>query len=152
MGSRRVDRRTLLKLGLFGIPATVAVTGGGLAYVWAGADIDTAGKVSFTNRLAVPPLARGRRDGAGRRVFDLRIAPGRHRFRPGRPTATWGVNGAHLGPTLRAGRVRPSCCGCATACPRRRVCTGTACVCPRPWTADRTSRSNLETPGRPAGA
>ncbi|MEH0516826.1 multicopper oxidase domain-containing protein [Streptomyces sp. B21-079] len=104
MGARRVDRRTLLKLGLLGIPATVAAAGSGLAYVWAGADIDTAGKVSFTNRLAVPPLARGRRDGAGRRVFDLRIAPGRHRFRPGRPTATWGVNGAHLGPTLRAAR------------------------------------------------
>ncbi|SOD72670.1 Multicopper oxidase with three cupredoxin domains (includes cell division protein FtsP and spore coat protein CotA) [Streptomyces sp. 1222.2] len=102
MGARRLDRRRLLKLGLLGIPATAALAGGGLTYLWAGADIDTAGKLSFTNRLAVPPLARSRRDGAGRRVFDLRIAPGRHRFRPGRPTATWGVNGAHLGPTLRA--------------------------------------------------
>ncbi|MBP5929089.1 multicopper oxidase family protein [Streptomyces scabiei] len=104
MTARRVDRRRLLKLGLLGIPATAAVAGGGLTYLWAGADLDTAGKLSFTHRLAVPPLARGRRDGAGRRVFDLRIAPGRHRFRPGRPTETWGVNGAHLGPTLRAAR------------------------------------------------
>ncbi len=101
-GGRRIDRRTLLKLGLIGVPAIAAAAGGGLAYLWAGADLDTAGKLAFTNRLAIPPLDRGRRDDAGRRVFDLRIAPGRHRFRPGRATRTWGVNGAYLGPTLRA--------------------------------------------------
>lgn len=48
MTARRVDRRRLLKLGLLGIPATAAVAGGGPAYLWAGADLDTAGKVFFT--------------------------------------------------------------------------------------------------------
>src|SRR5690606_35134294 len=47
---------------------------------------------------------RSHRDADGRRVFDLRAAAGRHRFRPGRPTPTWGINGPHLAPTLRAVR------------------------------------------------
>ncbi|MFI6316472.1 multicopper oxidase family protein [Nonomuraea sp. NPDC050556] len=92
-------RRTLL----FGVPpiALAAATGG---WLWAGADTSTAGKVSFVNRLAIPPLAASRRDAAGRRVFDLRAQRGKSSFLPGPATPTWGFNGDYLGPTLRAVR------------------------------------------------
>jgi FtsP/CotA-like multicopper oxidase with cupredoxin domain len=65
--------------------------------------VDTRGDVDFVNRLAIPPLAPSRVDEQGRRVFDLRAAPGRHDFGDG-PVATWGFNGDYLGPTLRATR------------------------------------------------
>ena len=99
-----MNRRALLKAGLVAVPTAAAVTAGGVGRWWAGIDITTAGRIRFVNRLAVPPLARSERDAEGRRVFDLRAAPGRHRFRPGRPTPTWGINGPHLAPTLRAAR------------------------------------------------
>lgn len=100
----RVTRRTLLKAGLIGVPSALAAGAGWAGWQWASADIDTAGKVAFTDRLHVPPLARSVRGPDGRRVFDLRAMPGRRRLRPGRPTATWGLNGPMLGPTLRAAR------------------------------------------------
>jgi blue copper oxidase len=101
---RRISRRSLLKAGLIGVPAATASLGGGLTAAWAAADTSTAGRLDFTNRLAIPPLAASRLDEAGRRVFDLRAAAGEHRFRPGPATATLGVDGGHLGPTLRASR------------------------------------------------
>ncbi|TDB79114.1 multicopper oxidase family protein [Micromonospora sp. KC721] len=104
MAPRRLARRSLLKMGLIGVPVSTAALGGGLAAVWAAADTTTAGRLTFTNRLAIPPLAASRVDVSGRRVFDLRTIAGEHQFRPGRPTATLGVNGGHLGPTLRASR------------------------------------------------
>ncbi|WSU31114.1 multicopper oxidase domain-containing protein [Streptomyces anulatus] len=54
--------------------------------------------------LAVPPLAPSTVDKDGTRVFDLRMPTGRTEFRPGVATPTWGFNGGHLGPTLRAER------------------------------------------------
>lgn len=99
-----MKRRTLLKAGLAAVPATAAATAGGVAWWWAGADLNTAGKIRFENRLFIPPLAPSRKDPEGRRLFDLRATTGRHRFRPGPPTPTWGVNGPHLAPTLRAAR------------------------------------------------
>jgi blue copper oxidase len=63
----------------------------------------TVGSLDFDQRLAVPPLAESRVDG-DRRVFDLTARAGRREFHPGRPAATWGVNGDYLGPTLRARR------------------------------------------------
>jgi blue copper oxidase len=99
-----VNRRTVLKAGLIGVPAVAVTAAGGAAWLYAAADIDTAGQVEFTNRLTIPTLAASRRDSAGRRVFDLHAAPGNHQFRPGRPTDTWGINGGYLGPTLRAAR------------------------------------------------
>ncbi|TDE34404.1 copper oxidase [Nonomuraea mesophila] len=99
-----MKRRTLLKAGLIAVPATAAATLGGAGWWWAGADLDTAGKIRFVNRLTIPPLAPSQRDPEGRRVFDLRASPGEHRFRAGRPTPTWGINGPYLAPTLRAAR------------------------------------------------
>jgi FtsP/CotA-like multicopper oxidase with cupredoxin domain len=61
--------------------------------VWNAAALSTEGRVAFVNRLAVQ----------GRRVFDLRAAPGGHDF-GGRTATAWGFNGTHLGPTLRAAR------------------------------------------------
>jgi FtsP/CotA-like multicopper oxidase with cupredoxin domain len=43
-------------------------------------------------------------NGAGTKVFDLRLEPGSSHFLPGKTTPTWGVNGAYLGPTLHASR------------------------------------------------
>ncbi|GLW06757.1 multicopper oxidase [Microtetraspora sp. NBRC 13810] len=101
---RRLTRRRLLKAGLIGTSATVVATAGTMAWLWTSSDASTAGQVRFVNRLAIPPLDSGRLDGSGRRVFDLRAAAGSRRWLPGRPTATWGFDGGHLGPTLRAAR------------------------------------------------
>lgn len=54
--------------------------------------------------LAVPPLAPSTVDKDGTRAFDLRVQTGSTEFRPGVATPTWGFNGGHLGPTLRAER------------------------------------------------
>ncbi|MFC7547953.1 multicopper oxidase family protein [Plantactinospora sp. GCM10030261] len=102
--SRRINRRRLLTAGLLTVPSVAAAAAGGLSWVYATADVDTAGRLRFTNRLAVPPLAPSTVDGSGRRVFELRAAPGRSALRAGPPTRTWGVNGPLLGPTLRANR------------------------------------------------
>jgi FtsP/CotA-like multicopper oxidase with cupredoxin domain len=40
----------------------------------------------------------------GRKTFELELQRGTSELLPGRPTETWGVNGDHLGPTLRAQR------------------------------------------------
>ncbi|MFN0245344.1 MAG: multicopper oxidase family protein [Kofleriaceae bacterium] len=48
----------------------------------------------------VPPLLDGDLEG-NVRVFRLGIEPGEVEWVPGAPTATYGVNGAYLGPTLR---------------------------------------------------
>ncbi|WP_173056749.1 multicopper oxidase family protein [Phytohabitans houttuyneae] len=99
-------RRTGVALIAAGAVLALCCGGGAVAAVvaWTGADLDTTGKVDFRNALAVPPLAESRVDGEGRRVFDLRAQEGRTDLGQGRPTRTWGFNGDHLGPTLRAKR------------------------------------------------
>jgi len=84
----------LVVLGLVGLAAAV----------YARADTSTVGRLSFANRLKIPPLLSPRTDGSGRKVFDLRLQTGSSELLPGRPTPTWGANGAYLGPTLRASR------------------------------------------------
>lgn len=97
-------------LGRLVIGAVVAVLLVGGAATAAGtwlyhrAAIDTAGEVDFTTPLAIPPLAESRIDAEGRRVFDLTAREGSHDFGQARPTPTYGFNGDHLGPTLRAHR------------------------------------------------
>ncbi|MFC5804571.1 multicopper oxidase family protein [Streptomyces formicae] len=55
--------------------------------------------------LRIPRLARSSTDADGYKVFRLTLqADGRSRFLPGLTTATWGINGAYLGPTVRATR------------------------------------------------
>lgn len=50
--------------------------------------------------LAIPPLDEGTATADGRK-FTLTVAPGTTDFGQVRPTATYGVNGTYLGPTLR---------------------------------------------------
>lgn len=65
--------------------------------------VSTVGEVDFVRPLAIPPLASSTIvDGV--RVFDLAARAGETQFVEGRATATWGFNGTHLGPTLRAAR------------------------------------------------
>lgn len=90
-----------------GVLVVIALLVGGVAaigaWAWTQARVDTAGKVEFTNPLAIPPLAESRIDADGRRVFDLTAAPGLHDFGAG-PVDTRGFTGDYLGPTLRARR------------------------------------------------
>ncbi|MDP2710621.1 MAG: multicopper oxidase domain-containing protein [Solirubrobacteraceae bacterium] len=72
--------------------------------VWSAADVDTVGRHRFEQELRIPPLLAPRTDAAGRKVFDLDLRSGRSELLPGTRTETWGVNGPHLGPTLRASR------------------------------------------------
>ncbi|MDM4718172.1 multicopper oxidase domain-containing protein [Micromonospora sp. WMMA1363] len=102
-GRRRSTRRRILKAGLIGVPAVLAVGGAGFGIWYAVSDVDTVGRVDFTNPLAIPPLLTGRQEG-GRQVFDLTASGGERQFRPGRATRTWGFDNGHLGPTLRARR------------------------------------------------
>ena len=102
--ARRITRRTVLKVGAIGVPATAFVAVGGVGWWWASADLDTVGQVDFNWPLLIPPLAGSHVDGDGRRVFELSAQPGSTELRPGVASDTWGFNGPYLGPTLRAAR------------------------------------------------
>ncbi len=98
-----LSRRHLLQLSALGL-------GGGAFAVLAGCSgsvardvVDTFGHVDFRNPLHVPPLAVSAGQG-GERVFDLVTKAGQSGIVPGGMADTWGVNGAMLGPTLRARR------------------------------------------------
>jgi FtsP/CotA-like multicopper oxidase with cupredoxin domain len=67
-------------------------------------DRSNVGRVDLSHPLAIPPLLEGRDDGTGTKVFDLRVGPGTAELLPGTRTATWGINGPYLGPTLRASK------------------------------------------------
>jgi suppressor of ftsI len=91
---------------LAAVVAGVAVVGLAAAafLVWSSAKTSTVGELEFANRLAIPPLAEPRIDGDGRKVFDLELRAGETEILPDTTTETWGANGAHLAPTLRASR------------------------------------------------
>ncbi|WUX31530.1 multicopper oxidase domain-containing protein [Streptomyces anulatus] len=101
-GRRRL-KRVLITLAVV-VGVLGAAVDGSFAWLWTSTDISTVGKARFGNALAVPPLAPSTVDKDGTRVFDLRMPTGRTEFRPGVATPTWGFNGGHLGPTLRAER------------------------------------------------
>jgi FtsP/CotA-like multicopper oxidase with cupredoxin domain len=99
-----MKRRNALKWSLIGAGALVLGGAGTVGYFWAGAKLDTTGKVDFDTPLAIPPLAESTRDPSGARLFNLEIQSGAAALKDGRETGTWGVNGAFLGPTIRAKR------------------------------------------------
>jgi FtsP/CotA-like multicopper oxidase with cupredoxin domain len=101
---RRSRARLLVRTGVGTLLVLVVLLGAGATAVWTGARTDTAGEVSFTRPLAVPPFADSMVDDEGRRVFDLRLQTGTTDFGAGQVSETWGINGSHLGPTLRAQR------------------------------------------------
>lgn len=67
------------------------------------APLNTLGTVAFDRELAIPELAESRVED-GVRVFDLTMQEGRSDLGRGADTPTWGINGPHLAPTLRAAR------------------------------------------------
>jgi blue copper oxidase len=103
----RRRRRLLVRLLLWALTlGLVAVVGlaGLVAWLWSQADSSNVGQLRFQNALRIPPLLEPRVDGTGRKVFDLRLQAGTSELLAGKPTQTWGVNGAYLGPTVRATR------------------------------------------------
>jgi FtsP/CotA-like multicopper oxidase with cupredoxin domain len=86
------------------VVALVAVGAGIFAWAYAGADVSTAGKLDFDNRLRIPELLEGERGADGVVRFELDVQAGVTQLRGGPTTETWGVNGTYLGPTLRAAR------------------------------------------------
>jgi suppressor of ftsI len=103
---RTIRRRILLATG--GVVGVGLLSVGAYAVnfgvVYKGRKLSNVGKLSFNTRVRIPPLLEGRRDSSGRRVFRLTAQAGESRLLPGRRTPTWGINGAFLGPTLRARR------------------------------------------------
>jgi blue copper oxidase len=96
-------KRALLVTGI--AVACLALLGIGLgAWAYSRADRSNVGDLSFTNELALPPLAEPTVDRDGRKVFDLRFTSGESRLVPDGASETWGLNGTYLGPTLRAER------------------------------------------------
>ncbi|MCB1519139.1 MAG: multicopper oxidase domain-containing protein [Hyphomicrobiaceae bacterium] len=91
----RVSRRAALGgLVALGTLATVRSTGLGSSAL-----AQTSER--FPNPLMIPPVLHGREE-AGRRIFDLEAQHGTTEFFAGRKTPTIGVNGAFLGPVVRA--------------------------------------------------
>ncbi|MFD2792089.1 multicopper oxidase family protein [Promicromonospora vindobonensis] len=84
--------------------AMLASTGGALAgCALVPGSVTPVAETEFTNELAIPPLAPSKVVD-GTRVFSLTAQEGVTEFRPGVETRTWGFDGSHLGPTLRAER------------------------------------------------
>jgi suppressor of ftsI len=84
--------------------ATIAVVAGTLTGCAPREPISTVDRISFTQPLPIPPLAPSTVDADGVRSFQLVAQEGSRTFRPGEPTATWGFNQDHLGPTIVAER------------------------------------------------
>jgi FtsP/CotA-like multicopper oxidase with cupredoxin domain len=84
-------------LALTGLVAGLALTGCG------GADGNT-GALSFRNPLRIPPVLDPAPGADGVKRYPLRLREGRTELLPGKTASTWGINGDHLGPTLRARR------------------------------------------------
>jgi blue copper oxidase len=88
-----------------GVAAVLALAGGGvLALLYTQARQGNAGELSFANPLRIPPLLEPETGADGRKLFELELQQGTAELLPGRPARTWGINGPHLGPTLRATR------------------------------------------------
>jgi FtsP/CotA-like multicopper oxidase with cupredoxin domain len=94
----------LIRTGLAaaGLVVTAVLAAG--IWIWSSIPQSNTGKLDFENELDIPPLAEPSIDESGRKVFDLRLQQGTAELLPGKPTQTWGINGPHLGPTLRGER------------------------------------------------
>jgi FtsP/CotA-like multicopper oxidase with cupredoxin domain len=96
--------RRVLKIAGVVAGVAVAALAAALFALWSNARVGNVGELEFANELAIPPLAEPRVDGAGRLVFELELEAGESELLPGTRTETWGANGPHLAPTLRASR------------------------------------------------
>ncbi|MDP3969423.1 MAG: multicopper oxidase domain-containing protein [Nocardioides sp.] len=95
-------RRALGRLLAVGLVLALGVGGGVAAlFVWSFTAADQEVRFTARNPLPIPPLAASRVV-EGRRVFALEMREGSHDFGRGAgPVPTYGVNGDHLGPTVR---------------------------------------------------
>ncbi len=87
------------------IPLLTALTGLALMLGCAGAD--GPGSHRFARPAPIPPLLQPVAVEAGVPRYELIAQAGRTELLPGRPTETYGYNGALLGPTLRLRRGQP---------------------------------------------
>jgi FtsP/CotA-like multicopper oxidase with cupredoxin domain len=94
----------VLKIAAGVAAAAVVLLAAAAFLLWSSAKTSTVGELEFANRLAIPPLAEHRVDEDGRKVFDLELQAGETELLPGTETETWGANGPHLAPTVRASR------------------------------------------------
>jgi FtsP/CotA-like multicopper oxidase with cupredoxin domain len=93
-----------IKLGAIVAAAAIVALATAAFVAWSSATTSTVGELEFANELRIPPLAERRIDRDGRMVFDLELRQGGSELLPGKETETWGANGSHLAPTLRASR------------------------------------------------
>lgn len=103
--TRRTSRRTfaigaagLVGCGALGLgtPAFLAIRGP--------QRMNTVGELPFANQLAIPPVLEPVERDDGSKAFDLTLQTGSARIFGEQETATWGINGPILAPTLRARR------------------------------------------------
>ena len=92
-----------MRAGL-GLAVLLVLLGAVAVWVYQRAATSNVGELSFDNELRIPELVEGERGSDGVVRFDLTVAEGSTTFKDGVATTTWGVNGAYLGPTLRASR------------------------------------------------
>lgn len=103
MNSATPRRRWLTRLfATIGV-LVLAVTGT-VTWLYVQAGQSNVGDLSFRNPLRIPPVLEPAIDEHGRKRFELTMRQGTSELLPGTSTPTWGVNGAYLGPTLRASR------------------------------------------------
>jgi suppressor of ftsI len=93
---------TIASVALIGGVATAALLVLAGCGSFGGGVISTVGMVSFTHRLAIPPIATSTIDSQGRKSFNLTAEDGTSHFAAGKPTPTRGFNQSYLGPTLIA--------------------------------------------------
>ncbi len=99
--------RIIRRLLIWGVPAVLilGVIAGVIGWrIYEGARASNVGSLTFSNPLYVPPLLEPASDAQGRKVFDLTLEAGQTELIEGELTPTWGINGSHLSPVLRASR------------------------------------------------
>lgn len=100
----RRSRVTLVVAVLVCVAVPVLIAAAGAVALWWTDRVDTVGAVDFDRPLRIPALAGSTVEDDGTRVFDLTMQTGTTDLTGDGPTGTWGVDGAHLAPTLRAER------------------------------------------------
>jgi FtsP/CotA-like multicopper oxidase with cupredoxin domain len=97
---RRWRRRLAIAGGVLASLAVVLVLAASWSY--SRARMSNVGELSFENALQIPELLEPTVTDGGVQRFELDVQAGTTDFGGGFDTATWGVNGSYLGPTLRA--------------------------------------------------
>lgn len=90
-----ITRRKILG----GIAATGAISAAGFWAPWGSHSSYAKTAIIGAKPLPIPPLMSGRLEGSVR-IYDLDLMRGQSNFLPGVKTATLGINGPYLGPTL----------------------------------------------------